>query len=105
LDDYGSDKHRNYPWNIHVHVGKRFYTGEPNVDDYLYADGNQRVRVEHRDDASEHLVARGAAGHHDEFLSRRHAGPSVFRLYDSGDRRHAALHFFCNRQPEFSAAA
>jgi hypothetical protein len=42
-----SDESCHHAGDIHVHIGKRFNEHEPNGDDHLHSDGNQRRWLDH----------------------------------------------------------
>ena len=45
LGDDRSDRYRHHAGYIHVYLGKRFNNSEPDGDDHLYADRDQRRRL------------------------------------------------------------
>jgi len=104
LGDDGRDGHRDYAGDVYIDVRERHDISEPDGDDDIYADGDQRGRLKHRDGEGD--SERGwAAEDYDDKLPRRDTRDSLCGLHDWRERGDAALHILSQQQRQLSSAA
>jgi len=92
LGDNRSDEYCHYSRNIHIHIRDWFHRRQPNGDDSLHADRDERFGIDHVDSKSHVSRGRRFFGDHQHFLSKHNPRGSLCRLRHRRQRRFSTLH-------------
>jgi hypothetical protein len=99
LDDKRGEQHCHHPGNIYIHIRQWFDQRQPNGDDHLHADCDQRLGLSNIHGESHSNSVRRSIGDNNHFVPRWNTRRGVRRLHDSRQRWLSAVRLF--RKLEF----
>ena len=105
LGDDRSDEHRYHTGDIYFHVCEWGHECEPDGNDYLHADGDQCLRLDHRNGTSRCNHGRRDIIDSDHLMSRRDTRCGLRGLHNCSQRRFPAVHLFRKHEFRLSSVA
>jgi hypothetical protein len=103
LGDDWREQYCHHAGDIHFHIREWFDEREPNGDDHLHADCDQRVWLDHIHGKDHGNSGRWYIGDCNYFVPGRNTRRGVCRVHNSRQRWLSALHLFHKHELQLSS--